>query len=291
MIKIAVIGAGAIGGTIAAWLSRAPNVELTICVRTPVTELNVQTPSGEIVANPVILTDPKNATPVDWVIFATKNYDIPAASLWLKNLMGANTRIAVLQNGVEQVECLTGYAPKEIILPAVLDIPASRDETGLITQHRLGWISVPDTSAGADFVELFKETSIDVFVDEDWQSTAWQKLCLNCAGALVAVTLRAAGPRWNEKIEDLIRGLVRECMSVGRAEGAKLDDALLEQVVNGQQESQDGAVNSMAADRMAGQRMEIAARNGIVVRLGKTHGIATPINDLFVTLLEAAECQ
>lgn len=288
-MKIAVIGSGAIGGTIAAWLSRRSNIELTVCVRTPITELNVQTPVCEITANPIILTDSKDATQVDWVIFATKSYDVPTASLWLKNLVGPNTRIAVLQNGVEQVECLTDYAPKEIIVPAVLDIPASRDKNGRITQHQLGWISVPDTKSGADFAALFDETSINVFTDPDWQSTAWKKLCLNCAGALSAITLRAAGPRWNPNVEALVRGLVQECIAVGRAEGATISNDVFEQVVTGQRQSQEGAVNSMAADRMAGRTMEISVRNGIIVRLGKAHGIATPINELFVTLLEACE--
>lgn len=289
MTKVAVIGSGAIGGTIAVWLSRTSNIELTICARTPVAELMVKTPLGEMRASPIVLTDPDDASPVDWVIFTTKNYDIPVASRWLKYLVGANTRIAVLQNGVEQVECLSEYAPTEIILPAVLDIPASRDEIGCITQHQMGWVSVPEDPSGADFVALFKETKINVLVDSDWHSTAWQKLCLNCAGAFVAVTLRTAGLRWNDKVEYFIRGLVQECIAVARAEGAKIDDDLLDQVVNGQRQSANGAVNSMAADRIAGRRMEIAARNGVIVRLGKTHSIETPINDLFVTLLEASE--
>lgn len=291
MIRIAVIGAGAIGGTLTAWLSRTSDIDLTLCLRTPFDKLTLQTPDGKIEAQPAILTDPDHAAPVDWVILTTKNYDIPSASLWLKGLVGKNTRIAVLQNGVEQVDCLRPYAPTEIILPAVVDIPASRDKYGKIKQHRHGWISVPDTPSGADFVALFDETDIDVFVDADWQSTAWKKLCVNCAGAFAAVTLHAAGPRWNDRVEGLVRGLVQECILVARAEGALIDNSVLEEVVDNQRQSQEGAVNSMTADRLAGRRMEFDIRNGAIVRFAKAHNIATPINELFVTLLEASECR
>ena len=81
--------------------------------------------------------------------------------------------------------------------------------------------------------------------------------------------------------------LLRECVAVGRAEGAKLEDDLAESVLQKCRSMPVDAVNSMHADRMAGRPMEIDARNGAIVRLGRKHGIATPCNGMAVALLEA----
>lgn len=289
-MKIAIVGAGAIGGTLAAWLSRRPDHDLTLCVRTPITQLVVNTPDSRIEAYPTILTDPKTARPVDWVLLCVKNYDVPAAAGWLAGLVGEGTRVAVVQNGVEQVYSVLPYLPGDIVLPVVLDVPAGKGADGVITQNRLGWVAVPDTPSGADFVALFGRTGLNVATDPDWLSTAWGKLCHNCAGAFATLTLQAPGPRWNDRVAAMIRGSVEECLAVARAEGAELEDAVVDRVVEGQRSSQDGGgLNSMAEDRARGRTMEVAARNGVICRLGREHGIPTPVNDLMVTLLEASQ--
>ena len=84
-----------------------------------------------------------------------------------------------------------------------------------------------------------------------------------------------------------MRGLIRECIAVGRAEGADLPDGLADDVVAGYRAGPADSVNSMLADRLAGRPMEIDARNGVIVRLGTRHGIATPLNAMAATLLRA----
>lgn len=99
--------------------------------------------------------------------------------------------------------------------------------------------------------------------------------------------MRSTGPVWSAEIEAMVRGLVTECVLVGRAEGADLDDAIIAAVIDGARQAPDGAGNSMYADRLAGRPMELDARNGVIVRLGQKHDIATPTNALFVALLSA----
>jgi len=82
---------------------------------------------------------------------------------------------------------------------------------------------------------------------------------------------------------------VRECVAVGRAEGAKLEDSVPGEIVDRMKCGARDAGNSIYADRVAGRPMEYDARNGVIVRLGMTHGIAAPMNQLMVTLLEAAQ--
>ncbi|MEG3181475.1 ketopantoate reductase C-terminal domain-containing protein [Sphingomonas sp. LT1P40] len=77
-----------------------------------------------------------------------------------------------------------------------------------------------------------------------------------------------------------MHALVVECIAVGRAEGAQLDDALADRVVAGYRADPADAVNSILADRLAGRPTEADARNGVIARLGAHHGIATPLNDM-----------
>src|SRR4051812_45457421 len=99
--SIALIGPGAIGATVGAWLAQSPDLAVTLCARTPLDRLEIEAPGGTIIAHPEILTDPAAARAVDWVLVCTKAYDVAGAAAWLDRLVGPETRVAVLQNGVE----------------------------------------------------------------------------------------------------------------------------------------------------------------------------------------------
>jgi 2-dehydropantoate 2-reductase len=288
MTKIAVIGPGAIGGTVAAWLMQRPDNIVTVCTRTRLDQLKIDTPQGPLTARPRVLVTPDEANVVDWALIATKAYDVTGAASWLRKLHGPGTRVAVLQNGVEHVERFAPYIPAEFIVPVVVDLPAERLAPGHIWQRRDGHLTVPASANGSDFAGLFQATGLAVSTTPDFRSHAWRKLAVNCAGAVSALTLRPAGIASSEPIGDIMRELVRECVAVGRAEGATLDDALVEEVLGGYRNGPPDAINSLHADRLAGRPMEIEARNGAIVRVGNRHGIATPVNQMIVALLRAA---
>jgi len=283
--SIAIIGAGAIGGTIAAWLAQSSHHAVTLCVRTPITDLEIETPEGLIRASPRVITDPEAAEPVDWILAATKAYDSAAAALWLPRLTGPGTRIAVLQNGVEHRERFRDLAAADRIVPAIVDIPAERSAPGRIRQRRTGTILVPDDTAGRAFVDLFAGTPIAVSTTPDFVTAAWRKLAVNCAGIVNALTLRPAEVANDPGIAEVMRGLVAECVAVGRAEGADMPDSLPDTVVAGYRAAPPDSINSIHADRLAGRAMEIDARNGVIVRLGERHGIPTPYNRMAAAVL------
>lgn len=288
MTTIALIGPGAVGGTVAAWLAQNPALSVTVCARTPFERLEIQTPGGPIRAAPVVLTDPAKARPVDWVLIATKTYDTASADAWLDVLVGPDTRLAVLRNGVEHLEPFLDRLPAERIVPAVVDIPAERSAPGQILQRRDGSIRVPDDAAGRAFVTLFAHTPIAVSTTTDFKTEAWKKLALNCAGAVNALVLKPSGVAHDEAVAEVMRTLVRECVAVGRAEGADLSDDLPDAVIAGYRSAAPDGINSLHADRMAGRPMELDARNGVIVRRGVRHGIATPANAMVVALIDAA---
>jgi 2-dehydropantoate 2-reductase len=86
-----------------------------------------------------------------------------------------------------------------------------------------------------------------------------------------------------------MRELVAECIAIGRAEGAELDDGLADMVIRHYRAAPPDSLNSMHADRLAGRPMEWDARNGVVARLGRRHGIATPVSDTVAGLLAAID--
>jgi 2-dehydropantoate 2-reductase len=287
-MRIAVIGPGAVGGTVAAWLAQNAALDVEVCARTAFGRLEVETPGGPLVATPRVLTSPDQAAAVDWAIVATKTYDAAATGAWLARLAGPETRVAVLQNGVEHVERFSAHVDAARITPAVVDIPVERTAPGRIRQRRDGTILVPVGAAGEALVALFAHTPIGATTTDDFRTAAWRKLAVNCAGAVNALTLRPSGVARREPIARIMRALVAECVAVGRAEGADLPDDLGETVVAGYRAGPADGINSLHADRAAGRPMELDARNGVIVRLGDRHGIATPVNAMVVALLEAA---
>ena len=288
MTTIAIIGPGAIGGVLAAWLGQDPDHAVPVCARTPFDRLEVETPNGTIAVTPRVVTDPAQACEVDWVLIATKAYDAASAATWLPALCRDDTPVVVLQNGVEHVERFAPYVPVERLVPAVIDCPAERTAPGRMRQRGPSWIVVPDSAPGRAFVPLFRRTNFDVSTG-DFTTRAWAKLCINAPGAISAILMKPTGVIQVDPIPELTRGIVRECVAVGRAEGAKLDDAIVDAVVEGARSAPPDSINSLLADRMAGRQMEIDARNGAIVRFGRKHGIPTPLNEMAVALLVAAQ--
>src|SRR5271156_6117468 len=100
MARIAIVGVGAIGGVTASLLQRAGH-ELLLCTRRPMSDLSVETPDGLVHIDAKSVTNPSDASEVDWVMVATKAYDVGGAAKWLERLRAKGTPVAVLQNGVE----------------------------------------------------------------------------------------------------------------------------------------------------------------------------------------------
>lgn len=287
MARIALVGPGAVGGVIAAWLEKTGRHQVTLCARRPLGGLHVETPHGPLTVRAAVLTDPAQATPVDWVLVATKAYDAAGAAAWLKGLAAQGAPVAILQNGVEHRERFTPYLPAEQIVPVMVDCPAERIDFTHFRQRGTAKMVVQDDARGREFVALFAGTPVDASVTPDLKSAVWRKLCINSSGVINALLLQPAAALHDEQLGELLMAMVRECMAVGRAEGAVFEEGLPEKILQGQCAAPPDSVNSIHADRAAGRPMEIDARNGVIVRLGRRHGIPTPCNQMAVALLEA----
>ncbi|WP_328401145.1 2-dehydropantoate 2-reductase [Streptomyces sp. NBC_00390] len=289
MTTVAVVGAGAVGGVVAARLAAAGHVRVTACVRSPLGGIRVDRPDGTAESLPVDeASDPGQASTADWVVLATKAHQTAGAARWLERLCGPGTRVAVLQNGVEHVERVSPLVGEARILPAVVEISAEPLGRGHIRLFGPPRIVVPESEDGNAFAALCKDTGIIVEQTDDFLTAAWTKLCLNVAnGAITAVTTRRMPVFTNPRVARLGRALVEEARLVGSSLGARLPDDLADQVIERLLAMPAESGSSMLWDRLAGRPLEFDARNGAVVRAGARVGVPTPHNDTVTALLEA----
>lgn len=289
MTRIALIGPGAIGGTVGfALLERGH--DLTVCANQAFETLAVtRADSGERRALPAkVITSPSQASQADWVLLCVKSHQSESAGPWLKATIGPTTKVAVLQNGVEHREHVAPYVGTgNAVVPVVVMLPAERTKPGDIVSYGGASLTVANDAAGREFTEFFAGSFVKAVTDSDFKSRAWEKLCLNaCSGSLCALTLHPGAIAAYPDLAALGERIVEECMTVGRAEGAKFPDGFAKHVV-GLFSRPGGRGNSMYYDRRDGKPMEWDARNGVVRRLGAKHGIPTPVSDVIVPLLKA----
>ncbi len=285
---IALIGPGAIGTTIAAALHAVGRTPL-ICGRTAYEHLELRYDGGNIVVPAPVLADPSAIKKTyDLVFVAVKSTQIDAIAPWLSALCSEQTVVCALQNGVEQKALITPHVSGGPVLPSVVWFPAQREPDNSVWLRAKARLTLPDTEATALVVNALSDTLCSVEVAPDFTSVAWRKLLQNAAAGLMVLTGRRAGMFIRDDISELARAYLRECLEVARAEGAVLSDEVPQDIVDVFCRYPADQGTSILADRQAGQPLEWDCRNGVLQRCARSHGIATPIGDVIVTLLAAA---
>lgn len=291
--RIAVVGLGAIGSAVAAALADVGQ-RVIGCTRTAPPGLQVHHPGGTSRPNFPIRTRASEVEPVDWVLLATKAHQSAAAAKWLHALSDERTQIAVLQNGIDQEERVrallpTGGRPAGV-MPVIVQLPAERVAAGEIRVDLDGVLTVPDTSAGRAFERLFEGARTRAQVAEDFVTQAWWKLLANAAmGGVCALAATSNDYVLEPGVHAITLALMDELIAVSRAEGARLPDDAGERAIQIMTRAAGRHRSSIVVDRIAGRPMEWEARNAVVGRLGRRHGIATPLNDAVTHLLEAID--
>ncbi|GAA0536762.1 2-dehydropantoate 2-reductase [Rhizomicrobium palustre] len=289
MARISLIGPGAIGSAVGGALLDAGH-EVTFCARKAFTRLSVrkedERPKMHLVN---VVTAPEDLSEADWVLVCVKTYQVPGVADWLKAAVTPGAKVAVLQNGIEQRENVEPFVPEGTeIVPVIIDLPASRKAPGEVVWKRIAQAFVPEGEAGKAFVALFEGSFLTAETTEDFVTRGWLKLCNNApSGAVLALTGLPLGVMHSPGVAEVARAILTECIAVGRADGAKLDDELIERQMQAFLSAPAQEGNSMYEDRMAGRPMEWSARNAVILRKGEKHGIATPVSAVVVPLLQA----
>ena len=291
----------------AALLYAAGNPVL-LCGRTahPQIELRPDDADPIVVPGPV-RTDPGEiAGPVDVVVLAVKATQNDDARGWLAALCDERTVVAVLQNGVEQIEQVQPYCPSSTVVPGIIWYSAEtqpegwvrlRGEARLVLSIRPRPATIradgPEEDPGnptpaETTAELLRGAGCVVDCDPNFTTAAWRKLLANALAGFMALSGRRSGMFRRDDVAALSRRYVAECLAVAQAEGARLGDEVVDEMVDLFRRAPAGMGTSMLADREAHRRLEWDIRNGVIIRKARAHDLSTPISDVVVPLLAAA---
>jgi len=284
---IALLGPGAIGTTIAAALHEAGRTPV-LCGRTAHPQLILRHDEGEVtVPGPVLNKAATLSQPCDLVFVAVKTTQDADSADWLAALCDENTVVCALQNGVEQKTQLEPYVNGATVVPSVVWFPAQREPDASVWLRGQPRLTLPDTPQAQRIVDALSGTRCAVELADDFLSTAWRKLLQNAVAGLMVLSNRRAGMFSRTDITELALAYLRECLVVARAEGARLSDAVPQEIVDGFHRAPADLGTSILADRQANRPLEWDIRNGVIQRYGRAHGIPTPISDVLVPLLAA----
>jgi 2-dehydropantoate 2-reductase len=287
---VAVVGLGSIGGIAAACLAEAGRHDVIGCARKPIDTLTLERPGRTVTPPLPVITDPAEATPADWVLVVTKTQDTAAAAPWLARLCTQSTRVAVLQNGIDHVERVAPLANGATVVPVIVYYNGERLAPDRLRMRVAGDhdLAVPDDAGGRAFAALAAGTPLRVLVEPDFVTLKWRKLLLNAvANPITALTMQRQAVLRRPDVHALCLDVLTETVKVARADGATLPDNEPRLAMERLLQFSPELGTSMYFDRMAGRSFEVEALTGAVVAAGERHGIATPLNRVFLALLRA----
>jgi len=283
------VGPGAVGTTVAALLYRAGHSVL-VCGRTPRDSIELR-PDG---ADPIVVPGPVQTDPsavvgsVDMVLLAVKATQNDEAAGWLARLCDEHTIVAVLQNGVEQVEQVQPHCPSSPVVPGIVWFGSETQPEGWVRLRSEAALVLPSGPSAHTIAELLRDAGCRVDCDPDFITAAWRKLLVNALAGFMALSGRRSGMFRRDDVAALSRRYVTECLAVARAEGARLADDVVDELVGLFRQAPADMGTSILADRENHRRLEWDLRNGVIIRKARAHGLPTPISDVLVPLLAAA---
>ena len=291
-LRVAVVGLGSIGGVAAGCLAAADRHDVVACMRRPIARLTLDRPGGSVEIKLTALTEPKDATPVDWVLLCTKTHQTRSAAPWLERLCTASTRVAVLQNGIGHVARVAPFAQGATVLPVIVYYNGERlaPDRVRLRQGSDRDLAVANDEAGRAFAALFDGTPLRVLCSDDFATLIWRKLLINAvANPITTLTLQRQAVLRRPDVGELCHAILTEAVAVARAEGATLADDEPARAMATLFSFSGELGTSMYFDRLAGRRLEVEALTGAIVAAGARHGIATPLNTALLTLLRAID--
>lgn len=298
-MKVAVMGAGAVGGYLGACLSSVADVHLIArgehlrALRER--GLTIVTPEGERSTVDVNATDdPAEVGPVDIVLFLVKSYDTDEAAHRLAPLIGEGTGILSLQNGVDNEARIGSVVGQEHVLGGAAYILSAIESPGVVRSNRarlvLGELEPgPPSERVTRFVEIANASGgIDARAIADVRLTKWEKYTLLVAfSAVTAATQLTVGDiRASRAASEMLHSIMTEAWLIGRALGVPLADDHVQKAHTLVLAQEDDEGTSLRHDLLIGHRMELEALQGTLRRLGRETGIPTPWTDAAYAVLE-----
>lgn len=233
-------------------------------------------------------TDPADvAGPVGVVMLAVKDTQNRYAAAWLARLCDEHTVVCALQNGVEQVQRVSPFCSGSAVVPAAVWLSAETNADGSIQLRTPVRVVFPGVPAAETIADLLRGGDCTVELSADFVTETWRKLVVNALAGFMVLTGRRSGMFRRADVAALARRYLAECLAVARAEGANLDDGVIDDLVGLFSGGPEDITTSILTDRELGRPLEWDVRNGVITRKAAEHGLATPISDVMVPLLAA----
>jgi 2-dehydropantoate 2-reductase len=296
-MRIAVMGAGAVGGYFGARLAAAGH-EVAFIARGKHFEamrrdgLKVKSTQGDLHIQSLFASDPEEIGPVDLILFCVKSYDTQEAAAKLTSLVGPETIVLSLQNGVDNPEKIAGLLGKSRTLAGVVYIGARVSAPGMIEHVAAGRITLGELDGGVgertNSVQRFLSAAeIPCAISTEIRKVMWGKLVWNAPFCAISCLTRATVTEILES--DLLRKLAVDCMEevreAARYQGIDLGPSIVAETLSLSQGLGDFKP-SMLQDLEAGKPLEHEAFNGVVVNSLREAGKEAPINRTFYATLK-----
>jgi 2-dehydropantoate 2-reductase len=302
--RVAVIGAGAVGGYFGGMLARA-GARVTLIGRPAHVEvwkrdgLFLDSVTFQEHIPVAASTDVADARDADIVLFSVKSLDTEATALALAPHLREHAVIVSLQNGVDNVERMRSVARLDPI-GSVVYVASSTPAPGRIKHSARGDLLIGDLPGRArpsrpdvlaDVSGMFQNAGVPCRISANIEADLWTKLITNAALNPISAVLDAT---YGESVaipesRELIRQLVTECVAVARAGGVLLPPDDYVDMVWRFAEKVGAVYASTAQDLKRGRRTEIDALNGFVVGRGSELGVPTPVNQALFALVKLRE--
>ena len=301
-MRIAVMGAGSIGGYFGGMLAQSGQ-DVTLIARGKHLEtirkdgLKILNDDGHFLVKCDATDDPTSIGVVDLVLLTVKTYQNDMAIPPLRSLIDSSTSILCLQNGMDSYQSITRLLQIQDPLPGAAYIEASVQSPGIIRQSGtvvkivFGELNGTLSSRGTEIQKVLSDSGIDTQFTTDILKTLWTKFLFisTMAGitCLTRKTLAQLVPK--EDWPNIIIDCMKEIEAVGRRNNINLESDVVKTTMDYITESLENMQASMHTDLMAGRPLELDALNGAVVRAGKLADIPTPINSLIYAMLKPYE--
>jgi len=304
-MKIAVIGSGGVGGFFGGLLAQAGHDVAFIArgahlraIRTR--GLKIERPSGGFTIAPANATDdPADIGPVDLALLCVKTYDLPEALAQMRPLVGPQTSVLTLQNGVEAPDMVAAAFGVQAALPGLVYCEVAVKEPGVIFQGSalqrivLGEFDGTRTPRAGTIAAAFADAGAETNLSENVLGALWSKFCFICAmgGCTTLARCSLGALLADDEGRRLLHIIMTEIRTVGEANGVRFD---ADPVVAGMATAARfpfETKSSMQRDLERGARLEIEALNGAAVRLGRALGVPTPANQVIYAALRLAQPQ
>ncbi|MCC7371590.1 MAG: 2-dehydropantoate 2-reductase [Chloroflexi bacterium] len=303
-MRILIMGSGGIGGYYGARLLKAGNEVVFVARGAHLEAMQArgletrEVGGGDVMVQPVqAVRYPADAGGTfDFILFAVKTYDNDEAAAAVAPVVGTETSVLPVQNGIDSVEMVGRHVPREAILAGSTDMSAKILEPGIIqrlsqgSRITVGEAAAPRTPRVERIVAAFHEAGIpDAVITDDSQRALWEKFMflapvasVNSCTGLPTGRIKAA-----EGGIELLAALRDEIRAVGLATGVNLPDEAVERVAGIHGRLTDAHTVSMQRDFEAGRRVELETLTGTVVRRGRAVGVSTPLFSALYAILRA----